>query len=288
MRYAKFGSTGTQVSVIGMGVMPLSARTDRPDLESAVGVIHHAVDCGVTLFDTADSYCIDDSEPGHNERVLGEALARLSPSVRQKLFVATKGGHIRPQGQWIRCGRPDHLRSVCEQSLVNLQVEQIDLYQYHAIDPDVPLVDSLGELKRMQQEGKIRHVGVSNFSVVDLDLAQSVVEVVSVQNQYSRIRRQPEQDGTLIATQVRGVAFIPWSPLNGMGGAKRLGDEHEVVRSIAEQRGVSPHQVVLAWFVSKGPMVFPIPGASRKQSIEDSARAADLELSEQELAALAS
>ena len=283
MKYREFGSTGRRVSAIGLGAMPVSVTANRPDESQAIAVIHHAVDCGITLIDTADSYCLDSSEVGHNERVVGKAVSQLPPAVRDELLVATKGGLIRPQGRWERLGTREHLRRACEHSLAALGVERIDLYQYHAIDPNVPLAESIGELKLLADEGKIAHIGVSNHSVSELDQARAIVPVVSIQNQYSRQQRAPETDGTLAASQARGVAFIAWSPLNGMGGAKTLGRGQRAVRAVAKEHGVSVQQVVLAWLVSKGPMVFPIPGASRKRTIEDSARAADLVLSDDQI-----
>lgn len=286
MKTRVLGTSGLRVSAIGLGAMPLSLKEDRPGEEEAIGVIHHAIDCGVMLIDTADSYCMDDREVGHNERLIGKALGRLSMEVRGRVVVATKGGCVRPGGRWEVDGRPGHLREVCEQSLVNLGVERIDLYQYHTPDPRVPIVESVGELRRLQEEGKIAHVGVSNFSVEQLEEAMGVVEVVSVQNQYSPRCREPERDGVLEMSEREGVAFLPWSPLNGMGGAKSVGKGQAAVERVAKERGVSRQRVVLAWLLAKGPMVIPIPGASRKKSIEDSAKAAELELTEAEVTEL--
>lgn len=280
MQYRTFGPTGLNLSAIGLGAMPLSVTCNRPDEEDAIAVILHAIDCGVTLIDTADSYCINDTEPGHNERLIGKALSRLPPRTRDEVKVATKGGFIRPQGCWECLGTPEHLRQACEQSLVSLGVDTIDLYQYHTVDPNVPLAESVGELKRLRNEGKIAHVGVSNQSVAQLTEAQGIVEIAAIQNQFSPRQRAPEDDGTLRTSQDRGLAFICWSPLNGMNGAKALGQGQPPVQRIAADQGASIHQVTLAWLLGKGPMVFPIPGASRKRTIEDSARAADLTLSD--------
>ena len=283
MHNRTLGPSSRQVSAIGMGVMPLSVTAARPPQDEAVGVILHAIDCGITFFDTADSYCLDDREAGHNERLLGKALAQVPRSARQGLTVATKGGLIRPQGRWEVNGDPEHLRQACHQSLQNLGVDRIDLYQYHSPDPKVPLADSLGQLKLLQDAGKIEHVGVSNFSVAQLDQAQRILAVISVQNRFSPRCRNPETDGMLQTTTKRGLALIPWSPLNGMGGARQLGkDDGSVVGRIAFDHGVSPQQVTLAWLLAKGPTVIPIPGASRKATIEDSARAAQLKLSDDE------
>lgn len=283
MKTRPLGNTGLEVGAIGLGGVPLSCTRKRPTERDAIGVIQHAIECGVSLIDTADSYCLDESEYHHNERLIGKALAGLPRSERDEIVVATKAGWIRPQGSWIPCGRPKHLRRQCEGALLALQVERIFLYQHHTPDPDVPLEDSVGELTRFQEEGKIQFIGVSNYSVEQLDIAQSMTEIASVQNQYALDYREPEEDGVLEATRTRGLAFLPWSPLGGLGGAKQLGDDNDGLRRVAKDRGVSVHRIALAWLLSRGPHVLPIPGASRKESIEDSAQAADIELSSEEL-----
>ena len=249
-------------------------------ISAAIKVIHHAVDQGVTFFDTADSYGLGQTDMGHNERLFGLALAQLSAGVRDELVVATKSGFARPGGAWVPNGRPEYLRRQCESSLRNLGVERLDLLQHHRPDPDVPIAESIGAFARLRDEGKVRFVGVSEYSVAQLDEAQVVTEIASTQNQYSLAHRQPEQDGTLAATRSRRLAFIPWSPLGGTGAtpARDLGRRHPTVAGLAEQFGVSPQQLAVAWLLNKGPQVIVIVGASRAASIEDSARAADLEL----------
>ena len=247
-------------------------------------MIHHAVACGVTLIDTADSYCVSNDEYHHNERLIAKALAQLPSDVGKRVVVATKGGFARPNGMWVECGRPDHLRRQCEGSLRALGVERIDLYQHHRPDPDVPIAESLGELIALREEGKIRFLGVSEYSVEQLDEAQSMTDIATVQNQYSLQHRQPEHDGILDATAERSLALITWSPLGGPDGYRRLGEGQQGLRDLADERGVSVYQVALAWLLTKGPHVLPIPGASREATIEDSAAAADLELSADELA----
>lgn len=283
MQYRELGSTGVSVSAIGFGGVPLSCTTRRPGERESIGVIHHAIDCGITLIDTADSYCLDDTEYGHNERLIAKALGELPGSLRRTIVVATKGGWARPGGRWIPRGNPEHLRRQCEQSLRNLGTDCIDLYQHHTPDSEVALDDSLGELIRLRDEGKIRSLGVSNYSLKQLDQAQRMTEIASLQNQYSPGHREPEHDGTLAATAERGLAFLPWSPLGGLGSARRLADDFPVLRAIAEERGVSPYRVALTWLLSRGDQVLPIPGASRKSTIEDSAKAADLELDRSEV-----
>ena len=299
MKYRALGSSGPQVSAIGMGCMPLSVRRDRPDEREAIGVIHHAVDCGITFFDTADSYCIDDTETGHNEQVIGKALRELAPSVREKIVVATKGGLIRPEGRWDRDGRPESLRKAVEASLKRLGVERIDLYQHHRIDPEVPLEDSLGVIAACRDEGKIAHVGVSNYGVDEIKRGTRICPITSVQNQFSPDHRQPERPvgeadpsldpntaGTLQFTDEHGLAFLPWCPLGGMGGAKQWAEPNNPLAEFSRELGASAYQLVLGWHLAKGSHVIPIPGASRASSVEDSAKAADLELSGEVLAKL--
>ena len=280
MKSRDLGNTGLSVSPVGLGGVPLSVLDTRPDETAAIRVIHHAVDQGVTFFDTADSYGLGETDMGHNERLFGLALAQLSAGVRDELVVATKSGFARPGGAWVPNGRPEYLRRQCESSLRNLGVERLDLLQHHRPDPDVPIAESIGAFARLRDEGKVRFVGVSEYSVAQLDEAQVVTEIASTQNQYSLAHRQPEQDGTLAATRSRRLAFIPWSPLGGTGAtpARDLGRRHPTVAGLAEQFGVSPQQLAVAWLLNKGPQVIVIVGASRAASIEDSARAADLEL----------
>ena len=299
MKYRTFGSTGLEVSAIGFGAMPLSLTPARPSENDAIAVVHHAIDRGITLIDTADSYCIDTTEAGHNERLIGKAMAQLPEDIRSKVAIATKGGLLRPNGRWARNGRPEHLRGVCEQSLKNLGVERIAIYYYHRIDPQVPLADSIGELARLQGEGKIAHVAVSNHSVSEIDAARSLVGVVGVQNEYSLRHRLPERQagaaptdtgpdtsGTLAASAERGMAFVAWAPLATAAHAKALGPTGSALARVAGELGASPQQVALAWLLSKGEHVFAIPGASRKATIEDSAKAAEVTLTAEQIALL--
>jgi len=286
MQYRVLGSSGLRVSAIGLGGMPLSLKPDRPTEADAIAVIHHAIASGVTFIDTANCYCWNDTDFGHNERLIGKALRQLPTSVRATIVVATKGGLTRPEGRWEREGSPASLRKFCDASLLALGVDTIDLYQYHRIDPQTPLADSWAALAQLQQAGKVRHLGASNHSVADLEVARRIAPVVSLQNQYARNYRNPELDGTLDYTIQHGMAFLPWSPLDGMGGAKNIGSKHALIAQIALRMGVSVYQVALAWLLSRGPMVIPIPGASRSASIADSAKAADVQLSTADLTAL--
>src|SRR5919106_1781253 len=268
------------VGAVGLGAMQLSL-VGRPDEATALRTIHAALDAGVTLIDTADAYCLDEREAGHNERLVRKALA-ARPGARDTVLVATKGGHTRPGGEWALDGRPEHLRQACEASLRALGVEAIGLYQFHRPDPKVPFAESVGALAELQAAGKIRLVGLSNVSVDQIDQARQLVEVASVQNEFSpRFRRS---EGELAFCAAQGVAFLPWSPLGGNRRGRDLGGRHRAFAEVAEAHGVSPQQVALAWELAKAPVVIPIPGARRPESILDSAAAANLRLGAEDLA----
>jgi aryl-alcohol dehydrogenase-like predicted oxidoreductase len=270
----------TEVFPIGLGGMPL-ALSGRPDEAQGIRVIQAAVDAGVTLIDTADAYCIDEDEVGHNERLIAKALKGR----RDGVVVATKAGHIRPGGAWELDGRPEHIRAACEASLKALDTDRIDLYQFHRPDPNVPYAESVGTFKELQDEGKVRWIGLSNCTVDQLEEALGIAEIVSVQNQLSLDFTSPLPKGEVEACTERGIAFLPWSPLGGIGKSDSTG-KHDPVRAAAEAHDVSPQQVALAWLLAQGPTVIPIPGASRPESISDSVHAAELELSDDELAAI--
>jgi aryl-alcohol dehydrogenase-like predicted oxidoreductase len=273
---------GLQVGAIGLGEMPMSL-ADRPDEARSVRTIHAALDAGVTLIDTADAYCLDGSEVGHGERLVARALAAW-PGDRDRVLVATKGGHTREGREWGLDGRPEHLREACEASLRALGVEAIGLYQLHRPDPKVPFVESVGALAELKAAGKVRLVGLSNVSVDQIRQAREVVQVASVQNEFSpRFRRS---EGELAWCAANRVAFLPWSPLGGIGRGRDLGGRHRAFAEVAQARGVSPQQVALAWELAKAPVVIPIPGASRPESITDSVAAASLRLSDDDLARL--
>src|SRR3954470_10605288 len=197
-----------RVFPIGYGAMQLSLE-GRPDEPDAIRTIHAALDAGVNLIDTADAYCRDGSEVGHNERLIAKALRDR----RDGVIVATKGGHTRNGEAWELDGSREHLRAACEASLRALETDRIDLYQYHRPDPKVPYEESIGAIKELQDEGKVRWVGISNANVEQIELACSIAEIVSVQNQLSLEYRSPIAKGEVEACEQRGIAFLPWSPL---------------------------------------------------------------------------
>ena len=269
-----------EVSAIGLGEMPLSL-ADRPDRDQALRTIRAALDAGVTLIDTADAYCADGSDFGHGEALVAEAL-----DGRTDVLVATKGGHTRTaDGDWEIDGSPDHLRSACDASLSRLGVDAIGLYQHHRPDPNVPYADTIGALKDLYDAGKIRMAGISNADPDQIRLALDILgpALVSVQNQFAPNFRSSEKELDL-CTEL-GLAFLPWSPLGGIGKAGRIGGIDDFV-AVGEAHDVSPQQATLAWMLAKSPVVIPIPGSSRPETIRSSAAAADVTLTAEEVARL--
>jgi aryl-alcohol dehydrogenase-like predicted oxidoreductase len=268
------------VGAIGLGAMPMSLE-GRPDRERSIRTIHAALDAGVTLIDTADAYSTGGADTGHNERLVAEAV-RSWDGDRDRVVIATKGGHLRPgDGSWTVDGRPEHLKQACDASLAALGVDAIDLYQLHRPDPAVPFAESVGALRDLFDAGKIRMVGLSNVTVEQIDLACAIAPVVSVQNELSPSFRSSL--GELAHCQTLGIAFLAWSPLGGMAAASALGSTHSAFADVASRHGVSPQQVALAWELSLGDVVIPIPGSSRPETIRDSAAAAALTLEDDDL-----
>jgi len=272
----------TKVSAIGLGGMPMSIE-GRPDRARSIATIHAALDAGITLIDTADAYHIGADEVGHNESLIAEALASYGDDTSHVL-VATKGGHLRPgDGSWTVDGSPEHLRAACEASLRRLGVEAIGLYQFHRPDPRVPYEESVGTIRDLLDEGKIRMAGISNATPDQIRTAQQVLDgrLVSVQNQYSPAFRSSEPE--LQLCHELGIAFLPWSPLGGIGSAAGLGAAHEPFAAVARELDASPQQVTLAWMLATSPVVIPIPGSSRPETIQASAAAVDLQLTPEQV-----
>jgi aryl-alcohol dehydrogenase-like predicted oxidoreductase len=277
----------THVGAIGLGGMPMSIE-GRPEEARSLATIHAALDAGVTLVDTADAYHLEAGEVGHNEELIARGLRTWSGNA-SAVIVATKGGHLRPgDGSWTRNGDPAYLKQAAKESARRLGVEAIGLYQFHRPDPKVPYAESVGALADLLDEGVILRAGISNASVAQIDEANDVLggRLVSVQNQFSPAFRSSR--GELDHCARLGITFLPWSPLGGIRNAGELGSRHAAFAEIANTHGVSPQQVTLAWQLSLADVVIPIPGASRPESIEDSVRAAELELSDEELARLGS
>lgn len=281
MNTRRIGTTDLHVNEIGYGAMHLSIdRAKRPRESDSIDLIRRAVDeLGINFIDTADAYCIDDSETGHNERLIAEAL---KGERRQRVTVATKGGSVRPQGRWERDGRPEHLRSACEASLRALDVDRIDLYQLHTPDPRVPIEESIGTLADLQREGKIRYIGVSNFSVSLIERAAAETEIVSVQNQYSIINRR-EEDAMIAYCERHNMTYIPWNPVGGRGLAPELASRDETLADIARAHGSSPHAVALAWLLARSSAIIPIPGTRTFEHLAQNVSASELSLAPDEI-----
>ena len=283
MRYRTIGEV--EVSAIGLGAMPMSIE-GRPDEARSVRTIYAALDAGVTLIDTADAYHLLPGEVGHNESLIAGALASYSGDT-SSVLVATKGGHLRPgDGSWTINGSPDYIKAACDASLKRLGVEAIGLYQHHRPDRKVPYAESIGAVRDLLDAGKIRMAGISNANPSMIRQAQEILggRLVSVQNQFSPAFRSSEPELDLCGEL--GIAFLPWSPLGGIGSAADLGSHFTEYSRIGEAHGVSPQRVCLAWMLAKSPVVIPIPGASRPETILDSLAAVDLELSPDEVARL--
>jgi pyridoxine 4-dehydrogenase len=243
------------------------------DPESAKRVLRRVLELGVNLIDTADSY-----GPEVSENLIAEALHPYPDD----LVIATKGGLRRTgPGQWPRDAHPDRLRECCEGSLRRLRLDRIDLYQLHAPDPKVPLEDSLGALKQLQDEGKIRHIGISNVSVEELERARALVDVVTVQNRYNLVDRHAED--VLDACDAAGIGFIPWFPL-ATGDLARPGGPLD---ELARVHDATPGQLAIAWLLERSPVVLPIPGTASEQHLDENVAAGELRLERQELERLA-
>jgi pyridoxine 4-dehydrogenase len=246
-----------------------------PDHDGAIAVLRRAVELGVNLIDTADSY-----GPNVSEELIAEALYPYP----EDLLIATKGGLVRtgPGRGWPADGRPEHLREACEGSLRRLRLDTIELYQHHRPDPKVPYEISIGALKELQAEGKIRHIGVSNVSLDQLETAREIVEVVSVQNRFSLIDRSSQH--VVDRSEELGIAFFPWAPIE----AGHLAQPGGPVDRIASRHKASPGQVALAWLLEHSPVILPIPGTSSVEHLEQNLGAAAVRLSQDELAELES
>ncbi len=277
METTQLGKSGISASAIGLGGMPMSVY-DRPSESQSIKVIHRALDLGITFIDTADSYCKDESDKHHNERLIHKALQTYSGDT-SNVVVATKGGLMRPNQSWTRNGNPEHLRETIQVSFEAFGGNKpIDIWQYHSPDPDYTIEASLTPAKEAQQAGTIKAIGVSNFSVEQIKQARDVVDIVSVQNQYSPWQRQPETDGVLEYCENEGLTFLPWSPFGGRRRHDGLTDIPAIAK-LAQEKNVSVYCIVLAWLRSKSPCILPIPGASKISSIEDSVKALDIKLS---------
>ena len=281
MHSRMFPALEREVSAIGLGGMALSI-DGRPDEAASIRVIHEALELGVTLIDTADVYYLDDDDIGHNERLIAKALRQWSGDASQVL-VATKGGLRRPRGAWVSDAAPAQLRAACEASLRALGVDCIRLYQLHAPGDEVPFADSVGELARLRDEGKVEHLGLSNVSVAQIDEAIAITPIASVQNRANAEDRRAFAQGVVKRCEERALVFLPYSPVGGGRGRERIA-KSALLTQIGEAHSATPHEVSLAWLLAKSPCIVPIPGASRVASVRSSVRAASITLDASEVA----
>jgi pyridoxine 4-dehydrogenase len=257
---------------MGFGAMRVTGQGiwgEPPDADQARATLRRAVELGVNFIDTADSY-----GPHVSEELIAEALYPYPDD----LVIATKGGLVRPgPGRWEPDGRPAHLREACEGSLRRLRLDQIPLYQFHRPDPAVPLAESLGELVRLKDEGKIRHIGISNVNVSQLEAAQRITPIVSVQNRYNAADRK--SDPMVDTCEVEQLAFLPWAPI-------QQADDNPAVAEAASRHGASPRQIVLAWLLARSPQILPIPGTGSPEHVETNIAAASIKLTFDEVTAI--
>jgi pyridoxine 4-dehydrogenase len=257
---------------MGFGAMRITGSGiwgDPPDAGQAKATLRRAVELGVNFIDTADSY-----GPHVSEELIAEALHPYPDD----LVIATKGGLVRPgPGRWDADGRPEHLREACEGSLRRLRLDQIPLYQFHRPDPAVPLAESLGMLVQLKDEGKIRHIGISNVSGNQLRAAEQITPVVSVQNRYNAADRKSE--AMVNTCELEQLAFLPWAPI-------QQADSNPAVAQAAKRHGASPRQIVLAWLLARSPQILPIPGTGSPEHVETNVAAAAIELAPDEVTAI--
>jgi pyridoxine 4-dehydrogenase len=265
----------TTVHRLGYGAMQLTGQGvwgEPDDHDEAIRVLRRAVELGVDFIDTADSY-----GPFVSEQLIREALHPYP----EGLVIATKGGLTRAgPGDWRAVGRPEYLRQQCELSLRHLGLERIELYQLHRIDPKVPVAESLGELVKLQQEGKIHHIGLSEVTVEELEEAQQTATIATVQNLYNLTNRTAEP--LLEHCEEQGIGFIPWFPL----ATGKLSEPGGPLDELAHQQDASPSQLALAWLLRRSPVMLPIPGTSSVEHVEENLAAAEIELSDEQFEAL--
>jgi aryl-alcohol dehydrogenase-like predicted oxidoreductase len=266
-----------RLSAVGLGAMPL-AIAGRPGEQDAIRVVHAALDAGIDWIDTADAYCLDSSEVGYGERIVARALREWS-GPRDGVRVATKGGIVRPGGQWIPDGRPKHLKAACEASLKNLGVSSLSLYQLHCPDRRVSFAESVGAIAELKKEGKVQHVGLSNVDVPRIREARGIVDIAGVQNRCNVFDRGSFADGVVDLCEQEDIAFIAYSPVGGHRGHARVASD-AALAAVAARRGLTAYQVALAWLLARSPAMVVIPGASRVESARSSAAAGEVVLSD--------
>lgn len=275
----QIGKTNVLVNAIGFGGMPLSIE-GRPNEPEAIKVIHALLAAGIDFIDTANVYCVDDNDLGHNEALIKKAMQTWRGD--GPIYVATKGGLRRPGGDWITNGQPKELRRACESSIKALGVDHLFLYQLHAPDSKVPLADSVGEISRLQEEGKVLHVGLSNVSAAELNWAQKIVRIETVQNRFNPMCQRDLFNGVITACQEQKVTYIAYSPVGGGGHHVEMA-QHPTLVEISQDHQATTYQIMLSWCLSKGNQMLPIPGASKVKNVISSAAAVKINLSVEEI-----
>jgi len=278
-KYRQLDNTNIDVYAVGLGAMPLSL-AGRPEEAQALSVINAFVDGEGNFIDSANVYCVDDSDVGHNEKLIAKALSKLENT--NNIIVATKGGLRRPKGAWTVDASPAWLRQSCEKSLIDLNTDSMFLYQLHAPDPDVPLTDSMGELARLKDEGKIQHIGLSNVTVEHIQLALSITNIMSVQNRCNLFERTSFENGVVKFCEENNITFIAHSPVGGHFQHAQCAD-NSLLKNLAEKYEASAYQIMIAWLLNKSASILAIPGASKTSSIRDSLRATNVEFSEEDM-----
>jgi len=276
----EIGCTGTKVNAIGLGAWQLS-NVNRPPRAQAIELIHRALEAGVELIDTADAYCRDENDFGHNERLIREALDAWNGT--GEVTVMTKVGRTRLGGRWVTYARPEYIKTACEASLERLGLESIFLYQLHQVDAAVPFEDTLGALADLREAGKIRHIGLSNVSRAQLAHAQSLIRVESVQNCCNAWAREDVDNGLITRCAETRVTYLPWHPVGGEEGHLAAAS-NPVLRELASKYETTPYQLLIAWLLGLGSHVIPIPGATRVASVLDNLKATKLDVAREDLA----
>lgn len=284
MEKVTIGNSDLKVTRLGFGTWPLS-KEDRPDEAKAIKVIEALLDTGINFIDTADAYCLNQKEVGYCERLVAKALKNFKSNTSNSIIVATKGGCIRPHGAWEVDGSPAHLKSACEHSLKSLGVDRIDLYQLHAPDSSVPLEDSIEALAKLKEQGKIRHIGLSNVSVAEIKKAQKITEIISVQNRCNPFDISSIEDGILSYCEQNKMGFIAYSPLGGDDGKYSTATQ-PLLKSMGIKYRVSPFQIALAWLLTLSPQMFPIPATRHEENAIENSKALDIKLEEGEVSQL--
>lgn len=263
---------------IGFGTMTLAINAEvRPSEIESIELLLAAADAGCVLFDTADSYCAGEGDMGYCERII--EMSGLTK--RDGVLITTKGGYERDGRKWIRNGKPEYLREACEKSLKALKLEAIPLYQFHAPDPDVPIEDSMTAIAKLQNEGKIVDVGVSNFTLDELKKAQSICDIVSVQNPLSIAFGYDRE--LLEYCEANAIAWLAYAPLGGWKNAVHLADDFPVLEGVAERHQVSPYTIALAWQLAVSPVICPIPGSTQLEHVLANLRASEIKLTTDEV-----